>query len=796
LRSELIEERSLRALEYGSVLEMLAQGCSCRASADRARSLRPFADCEDARAALKDTDDAYRLMAKYGGPSFSGLEDLSVQLQRARIGASLQPGELMRVAAVLAGVRALVRYRETTGDESTGLDGLFDTLAPNKYLEEKITTAIRSEDEISDAASTELADIRRHMRAAEARVREQLDKMIRSQTYQKYLQDPIVTMRSGRFVVPVRTECRADVPGLIHDTSASGATVFIEPMPVVEANNELRLLGVKEQKEIERILAQLSAEVGEFADRIEDNIRAATKLDFIFAKARLGYKMKASAPEMGTDGMVDLHKARHPLIAADKVVPVDIRLGGDFDTLVVTGPNTGGKTVTLKTLGLITLMAMSGLMVPASEESKLSFFDGVLADIGDEQSIEQSLSTFSSHMTNIIGILSECGPGKLVLLDELGSGTDPVEGAALAVSILEYLREKGAVTAATTHYAELKAYALQTPGVENACCEFDVATLRPTYRLLIGVPGRSNAFAISEKLGLDKDIIGRAQSLISSENTRFEEVVSGLEESRQQMEHERDSAARFRLEAQKAHKEAEQLKNELSAKQEQEIDKARVQARRIVEQTRAQAQEVLDEIESLRKMKSPDDIAALGELARAELGKRMNNMERTADPVSKRAAPQYKLPRPLRPGDAVLITDVNKEGTVLHAQDSSGYVEVQAGIITTRVPVANLRLMGAGKDKKKPKYTVSTHVERSSLPAKSEVDLRGMTVDEALTELDRFIDSAQMSSLSVISIIHGKGTGALRGAVQQHLKKHPSIKAFRLGRYGEGEDGVTIAELN
>ena len=441
-------------------------------------------------------------------------------------------------------------------------------------------------------------------------------------------------------------------------------------------------------------------------------------------------------------------------------------------------------------------MAMSGLMVPASEESRLSFFDGVLADIGDEQSIEQSLSTFSSHMTNIIDILSQCGPGKLVLLDELGSGTDPVEGAALAVSILEHLRKKGAVTAATTHYAELKAYALQTPGVENACCEFDVATLRPTYRLLIGVPGRSNAFAISEKLGLDKEIIERAQSLISSENTRFEEVVSGLEESRQQMEHERDSAARFRLEAEKARQDAEKLKNELTAKQEKEIEKSRVEARRIVERTRAQAREVLDEIESLRKMKSPDDIAALGELARAELGKRMNSMERTADPVAKHGAPEYKLPRPLRPGDSVLITDVNKEGTVLHAKDSSGYVEVQAGIITTRVPVSNLRLMGVGKGKKKPKYTVSTHIERSSVPAKSEVDLRGLTVDEALTELDRFIDSAQLASLSVISIIHGKGTGALRSAVQQHLKKHPSIKSFRLGRYGEGEDGVTIAELN
>jgi DNA mismatch repair protein MutS2 len=791
-----LTDRSLRALEYDHILELLSAECSCEASVARALSLVPYSTPEDAMKGLQESEDACRLVVRFGGPSFSGLKNIESALHRAAIGSSLQAGELLQVAAALAVIRALKRYRENTGGESTCLDDLFDRLAPNKFLEDEINSAIKSEEEIADSASPALSDIRRHIKRAEAKVREQLDKMIRSPTYQKYLQEPIVTIRSGRFVVPVKTECRGDVPGLIHDTSSSGATVFVEPMPVVEANNELRILYSKEEKEIERILAQLSAEVGEFAESISQNMRAAEELDFIFAKARLSFKMKASAPKLGSDGVVELHKARHPLLDVKTAVPVDISLGGNFDTLVVTGPNTGGKTVALKSLGLLTLMAMSGLMIPAADDSRLSFFESVLADIGDEQSIEQSLSTFSSHMTNITDILGVCGRGSLVLLDELGSGTDPVEGAALAVSILEYLKASGAKTAATTHYAELKIYALETPRVENACCEFDVMTLKPTFKLLIGVPGRSNAFAISERLGLPGEIVERAKELVSSENSRFEEVVQGLELSRQQMEQEKERAGALRLEAERAGQEAEKLRRELAGDQEKEFEKARAQARRIVEQSRAQAQALLNELDELRKMRGTEDIAALRELARSQINLRLKGLEQTADPVKYSIGAEYKLPRPLRVGDTVIIDSINKKGNVLSLPDSQGYVELQAGIIRTRVQLSNLRLVEGGAPDASKKASVRTNIDRSKLSANSELDLRGYTVEEGLIELDRFIDNALLSNLGQVAIIHGKGTGALRSAVQQHLKGHHAVKTFRLGRYGEGESGVTIIELN
>ena len=790
-----LTDRSLRALEYHRITELLSQECSCPDSAATALALVPCGTQEEAMQGIAESDDACRLTVKFGGPSFSGLRNLDNSLHRAKIGSSLQAGELLHVAAVLAVIRALRRYRDNTIKESTYLDALFDQLSPNKFLEDKINAAIISEDEIADGASPELADIRRHIKRAEARVREQLDKMIRSATYSKYLQESIVTIRNGRFVVPVKTECRGDVPGLIHDTSSSGATVFIEPMSVVEANNELRLLYSKEEKEIERILSELSAEVGDFADLIGSNINSAVKLDFIFAKARLSFKMKAAAPRLGSDGVIELYRARHPLLDIKKAVPVDINLGGSFGTLVITGPNTGGKTVAIKTLGLLTLMAMSGLMIPVADDSRLSFFEGVLADIGDEQSIEQSLSTFSSHMTNIIDILGHCGSGTLVLLDELGSGTDPVEGAALAVSILEYLKARGAKTAATTHYAELKIYALETEGVENACCEFDIATLKPTFKLLIGVPGRSNAFAISERLGLCAEVIDRAKELVSSENSRFEDVVQGLELSRQQMEKEKDKAAKLRIEAEKSRTEAEQLRRELASEQEREIEKARIQARRIVEQARAQSQTLLDELDELRKMRGTEDAAALRELARSQVNLRLRELEQTADPVSEKKPVEYKLPRALRAGDTVIINDIDKKGSVLSPQDSSGYVEVQAGIIKARVPASNLRLVESSATEISKKYGVKTNIDRSKISASSELNLRGMMVDEALMQLDQFIDNAQLASLSIISIIHGKGTGALRSAVQQHLKGHGSVKSYRLGHYGEGDSGVTIIEL-
>ena len=790
-------DRSLKALEYDKVINMLSEECSCPGSAAMAQALKPYGDIESAKTALLETEDACRLSLRFGGPSFYGLRDVGSSLHRAKIGSSLTPRELLDIKSLLYAIRSLSHYHEISESVETCLDGYFDTLTPNKYIEVKIDNAIISEDEISDSASEELTRIRRAMKRTEERARAQLEKLIRSQTAQKYLQDAIITIRGGRFVVPVKSECKADVPGLVHDTSSSGSTLFVEPMGAVEANNELKVLASKEEKEIERILFELSQEVGGFADSISQSAKTAVTLNFIFAKASLSFKMKAAAPSLNENGGVVLNKARHPLINAQKVVPIDITLGEAFDTLVVTGPNTGGKTVALKTLGLLTLMASSGLMIPAADFSRVVFFKCVLADIGDEQSIEQSLSTFSAHMTNIVEILGACDENSLVLLDELGSGTDPVEGAALAVSILEYLKGKGAKTAATTHYAELKVYALQTDRVENACCEFDIATLRPTYRLLIGVPGRSNAFAISKRLGLSDEIIERSKNLISNEDMRFEDVMQRLEASRQSMELERERAMTLRAQAEKMKKQAEELKNSVESEKENELEGAKKQAKRLLEQSRAQAQLLFDELDSIRKMRDTQDIAALRDLAKSQIGERLKNFERQADPVHAISAEAYHLPRELRQGDSVLIVDIDKKGTVIKTPDSSGFAEVLAGIIKTRVRVDNLRLLDEKQSGiMKPRHVVAGgKVSRSNIPAKNEIDLRGQTVDEALLELDRFIDNAQLSNIGIVTVIHGKGTGALRSAVQRHLKSHAAVKSYRLGRYGEGEDGVTILEL-
>lgn len=790
-----LSEKSLRALEYDKVLALLSEECSCEDSAQATAALRPCPDIFSAREALAQSEDASRLCLKFGGPSFYGLKNIDSPLNKAKKGSSLSTRELLNIAGVLYTFRSLNQYRAESESASTCLDELFDSIYPNKYLEDRINTAIPSEDEIADTASAELADIRRGIKRAEARVREQLDKMIRSAAYQKYLQDPIVTIRSGRFVVPVKSEHRADVPGLVHDSSASGATFFIEPIAVVEANNQLKVLRDKEEKEKERILADLSAEVGNFADSIGSSVKTAVFLDFIFAKARLSFKMKACAPKLETNGMIELKAARHPLIPAEKVVAVDIILGEKYDTLVVTGPNTGGKTVSLKTLGLITLMAASGLMVPVSPSSRVAFFEQVLAEIGDEQSIEQSLSTFSAHMTGIIDILKECGPNSLILLDELGSGTDPVEGAALAIAILESLKEKGTKTAATTHYPELKEYALQTERVENASCEFDISTLRPTYRLLIGAPGRSNAFAISHRLGLSEEIIGRAKELVSSDKTRFEDIIQNLEIQRQEMEKERETAAALRIKAEKEKSEAENVRRELDAFREREMEKARVAARNLLERSRSESQALLDELDDLRRMKDKEDLSELKALAKSQIHSRLKAIEDRADPIHKKETGVYRLPRELKPGDTVLITDIDKKGTVLDKADASGYVEVQAGIIKTRVRLESLRLLQE-KTRAAAAYTPRTGPSRASVQVKTELDLRGMTVDEALLELDRFIDNALLAGIGQISVIHGKGTGALRSAVQQFLKTHRSVTSYRLGRYGEGENGVTIVEIN
>lgn len=783
------QNKHIQALELDKVLQMLAKETTCEDARQLALQIQPSFGLYEVKLQLQETDDAYMLMGRFGSPSFGSFHSVTNALRRAEAGGMLTMKELLSIAEVLRVLRSLTEWRKRSIGVETSIDWRFEALSPNKYLEDRITQAIVSEEEMSDHASQALADIRRKIRAASSRVREQLDKMVRSPSYQKYLQDPIVTIRDGRFVVPVKAECRGEVPGLVHDTSSSGATVFVEPMGVVEANNDIKVLKSKEEAEIERILMELSVEAGSFSDSIIQGYQAAVELNVLFAKARLAYQMKATVPVMNDVGEIELKKARHPLIDPKKVVPTDIELGIHFDTLVITGPNTGGKTVSLKTIGLLTLMAMCGLMIPAADNSRLSVFQQVLADIGDEQSIEQSLSTFSAHMMNIIRILEQAGEHSLVLLDELGAGTDPVEGAALAMSILETLRAQGARIASTTHYAELKAFALQTSGVENGCCEFDVATLRPTYRLLIGVPGRSNAFAISRRLGMSSTIVERAKELVSAENTRFEDVVQNLEQSRQGLEAERQEAMRLSVEAQKARQEAQEEKEKIKLQCEAELERARTEARNLVARARAQTDALFNELDDLRRQKKADA------QAKARLKSGLRAMENDADPVKERQRETYVLPRKLKAGDEVLIFDLDKNATVLEEEDSSGNVLVQAGIIKTRVPVGNLRLLEKKKQKKQVGSATRTVRSRAEAPVMRELDLRGETASEALLDLDNFIDGALLSGIQMLTVIHGKGTGVLRKAVQEHLRRHPSVKSYRLGTFGEGENGVTIVEL-
>lgn len=778
-----------KMLGLDKILLMLEKKVECEDSKLLARNLNPISDFENVKLRLSETDDAYKILAKYSVPSFGGLRSIVSTVKRAETGASLSITELLKISEVLHVLNSLKEFKNNYDITQTVLYTRFDNIYSNYGLEKKIKNSIISEDEISDTASPELASIRRKINAVSNRVREQLDKIIRSPSTQKYLQEPIVTIRSGRFVVPVKSENRKDISGLVHDTSASGSTVFIEPISVVELNNEIRVLKAKEKTEIERILQELSLAVGSVSDQIIASYKIAVELDVIFAKADLAYQMKASMPKINVDGKINLKNARHPLIDKNKVVPTNIELGTQFDTLVITGPNTGGKTVALKTLGLFVLMTMCGFLIPVSESSEISVFKKVLADIGDEQSIEQSLSTFSAHMTNIIDILKEADGHSLVLLDELGAGTDPVEGATLAMAILEELRKLGAKTAATTHYAELKAYAVSNEGVQNACCEFDITTLKPTYRFLIGVPGKSNAFAIAERLGISSKIIDRAKSLVSEKDTKFENVIANLDATRQALESEK-----LQLEAEKAKLAKENQKiSELQKRTEQkcknEIEKAKERAVKIVESTKHQADFIIDEIEKL-KQKS--------EISKSELNslrKDIDNLEHKADPVEKRDNTGYTLPRKLKRGDSVLIFDIDKKGTVVDINEKTKSVTVQAGIIKTRVPMKNIRLLN-----EKPVRVVGSTSKRnvrskSSAPVVRELDLRGQTALEAILELDNFIDAAVLAGVNQLTVIHGKGTGVLRNEIQKHLKGHPSVKSYRLGVFGEGESGVTIVEL-
>jgi len=788
-----------KSLELDKILTRLASFCTVDEAKEEALKIEPSVELRTVKILLKQTADVHTLLARYSAPSFGGIKNINNALSRAEAGSTLTTRELLDVAENLRVIRSLNEWRSNMENADTAsIDFLFNALIPNRFLEESISEAILNEDEISDSASPTLRDIRRNIAMQASSIRQKLDKIIRSEYYKKYLQDAIVTQRNGRFVVPVKSEHRSVVPGLVHDTSSSGATVFIEPMAVVEANNEIKILQNKERDEIERILAALSYEVGLCRESLKNAYDAAVSLNVIFAKGKMAFDMKASIPEVNDEGIIDIINARHPLLNQQTVVPTSINLGKDFDTLVITGPNTGGKTVSIKTIGLLTLMAMCGFMIPVSQGSVISVFKKVFADIGDEQSIEQSLSTFSSHMTNIVDILKNADEKSLVLIDELGAGTDPVEGAALAMAILEQLHIQGAKIAATTHYAELKAYALNTPGVENGCCEFDIATLKPTYRLLIGIPGKSNAFAISERLGMEKEVVNRARRMVEQGNVRFEEVVDKLEERRREMEDAQKVAVDAKKAALEDREKARLLRQTQEEKVNAEIQKARDTAAKIVEETRRQANILMDEISALRKEKNESrDLTELARRAKAAMKSGVNNLTDVSDPVYNiEEDDDYVLPRELEKGDTVLIRSIGQKGTVLSPADNRGRVEVQSGAMKTRVDVSSLRLL---EDEKKTKSNVQMKMQRDKSEApkvqKRECDIRGMNADEGILEVDRFLDAIIMSNLDEFSIIHGKGTGVLRAAVQKYLKGNPRVKSYRLGVYGEGGDGITIVTV-
>ena len=785
-----------KSLELHKILEMLSEEASNTKTKEMALALTPECDIDVVRSEMKKTSDAFDLSVKYGTPAFSNFKDIRGALHRASSGASLSLRELLDIAQMLYQVRMLSDWYKSTENEETSIGYLFVSLAPNKYLEDKIKNAVVSEDEISDMASHELANIRRKIAQAGVRIRESLDKLIRSSEVQKSLRENIVTMRDGRYVLPVKADFKGNVPGLVHATSATGSTYFIEPISVVEANNDIKVLQGEEQDEIDRIIAELSADCAAYAEALSADYVTCTEINLYFAKSNLGAKMRGCIPELSDDGVIDLKKARHPLIDKKKVVPVDIKLGEDYNALIVTGPNTGGKTVILKTTGLLSAMAMCGLMIPASDGSKVSVFDNILVDIGDQQSIEQSLSTFSSHISNVVKILDAANEKSLILMDELGSGTDPVEGAALAVSIIENMVAKGSKLLVTTHYQELKLFAIETPGIENASCEFDIATLQPTYRLIIGSPGKSNAFSISSKLGISDDIINRANELVSTENQRFEEVVAQLEASRRELEKQHDEIEKLKNEQAEKVAELDKEIADLNSKKESELEKARVQAMRIVESCRMQSEQLLDELADIRKQKEKSNFAQLAINAKSKNKSALDKMYDTANPVQNKEHKEYKLPRPLKRGDHVLIFDIDKKGILASDPDSNGNVFVQAGIMKTKVNVNKLRLLEPEKVTMQNKKISTKNVRGKMQRTPSlELDIRGCAVDEGIHELDMFIDNAVLTGAGIITVIHGKGTGVLRQGIQNHLKKHPSVKSFRSGVFGEGEDGVTVIEL-
>ena len=792
-------DKSIRTLELPAVLEVLAQKAVSEAARERCRKLYPSSDLDEVRRLLDETDAARTRLGLYGSPAFSGVKDVSAALTRADHGGMLNTRELLDIAGLLTASRRVSEYDRDRQGEATVLDHYFSALHTNKYLEDRIRGAILDEETIADTASPELADIRRKMRVAATKGRQILQRIISSPSYAKVLQEALITQRDGRFVVPVKAECKGSLPGLVHDISSSGATLFVEPMGVVQANNELKELQAREEREIERILRQLSADCGDQMENILYDYDILVHLDVIFARAQLSYQISAARPEVRRRGGIVLRRARHPLLDPAKAVPISVELGQQFDTLVITGPNTGGKTVTLKTLGLLCLMAQCGLHIPADDGSVVRVFDRVLADVGDEQSIEQSLSTFSAHMANIVQILQQADEQSLLLFDELGAGTDPVEGAALAIAVIQEVRSRGALTAATTHYAELKTFAMTTAGVENASCEFDVQTLRPTYRLLIGIPGKSNAFAISRRLGLDEHVIEAARAQMDSESVRFEDVLTQLEEKRQRLERAQSEADRLWQQREEDARKARTFREQMEKAKENARSKGEAEAKRIVREAQAKVDAIFAELDELRRQQQKRaDFQQMND-ARANVRRSLNEAEALVRSRESDSEPIPAPSRPIRVGDQVELPGVNRAAEVLTV-NADGSLVLQAGKMKMTVKRGQVRLLETAEEIQKKKKQQSR--AQSSSPkiqlasrAASELDIRGYETLEAESVVDNYIDSAVMAKLGSVTIIHGKGTGALRKAVHEILRRNKAVKSFRLGRYGEGEAGVTIVEL-
>ena len=784
-----MDKKSYIKLEFDKVREKLSSLCVIDVNKKKALLLEPFSEIDDLNYALNEVSDAYSVIMKRGNPPFYNITDVNSHIKRLDISATFNTRELLDIGKLLKTVRLLKDY--ASEDRELGI--YFDSLIILRGLEEEINSKILSEDEIADNASIKLYSIRKKINATHNKIKEVLNKFITSPNYQKFLQDPVVTMRGDRFVLPVKIEHKSDIPGIVHDTSSSGSTVFIEPMAVVEINNSLKEMFNEEEKEIEKILFDLTSMCSLSREQILNNYNTVCELDFIFAKAKMAVDLKATRPVVNERGYINLKKARHPLIDKTKVVAIDVMLGGQFDSLIVTGPNTGGKTVSLKTVGLLTLMGLSGLLIPAADKSEISMFSDIFADIGDEQSIAQSLSTFSSHMVNIVNIINNVQYNSLVLFDELGAGTDPVEGASLAIGIIESLREKGVKVMATTHYSELKLYALSTKGVMNASCEFDVETLRPTYKLIIGTPGKSNAFAISKRLGLSDKILDKAKEQLNDENIKFEDVLSEIEKTRIALKKEREIANKFKMEAEELRQELINQKEKSEEKYAKIIDRANEEAREILEDAKEEASELIKELRALRKEENQRDFDRKTTKANERISKKIKERsQKILDSKNKVVKPVN--PKTLLKGTSVRLIDHDQSATVIELPDKDGNLVVMAGILKIRTNISNLCLDEA-EIKKETTYAVFKKQELKNKTVTTELDIRGQTVADGVMDAEKYIDDAVMLKLERVSIIHGKGTGVLRAAIHAMLKKHPNVKSFRLGLFGEGEDGVTIVEL-